>query len=120
MKLSHLALMAALILPIGCKATAPTPPLVPNAVNQFDQDSYKALMAAQATLNSLKASVQSDPNAASLKPILNQAIGDYNIADVAWQTYHAAAVTASATSAQQQAVTNSLNAVQADLSKAGR
>lgn len=108
----------------GCKpATSTTPPaaLAPGAVNQFDQDSYATLMAAQASLNSLKQSVAQDPaNLASLKPILNQAISDYNIAEAAWQVYHAAAQAGSATTAQQTAVTTSLTAVQSDLKKAGQ
>jgi len=112
------ALLTLLVLaPIGCKpATSTTPPaaLVPGALNSFDQTSYTALMAAQASLNSLDTSYEENPTAlASLKPILDQASTDYNIAELAWQTYHAAATTAN-----QAAVTNALNNVQSDLSKA--
>jgi hypothetical protein len=109
----------------GCahQATTTTPPaaLAPGAVNQFDQDSYAALMAAQASLNSLKASYTSDPGGlAALKAPLNQAIADYDIAEIAYQTYHAAALTGSSTTAQQTAVTTALTNVQSDLQKAGK
>jgi hypothetical protein len=95
----------------GCRASSPTPPLAPGAVNSFDQTSYQALMAAQASLTSLKQSVALDPALAPLKAPLGQAIQDYNLADVAWQTYHA-----SATAANQAAVTAALTKVQTDVS----
>jgi len=105
------------ILPIGCKpATSTTPPtaLVPGALNSFDQSSYMALMAAQASLNSLNASYKANPTAlASIKTVLDQAAADYNVAELAWQAYHAAATTAN-----QNAVTSALTKVQTDLSSA--
>lgn len=73
------------------------------AINTFDADSYQTLMTAQATLNSFKAQeptiVVTVP---AFKTVLNQAIADYNVAEGAWQTYHAgggnsAAVTAALT-----------------------
>ena len=114
MKLSHLALMAALLVPIGCKsATAPTPPPPPiaGALNAFDQTSYQTLIAVQATITSLNNSYKANPaGLASLKPILDQAAADYNLAELTWQTYHSAA-----TAANQAAVTASLTKVQSDL-----
>lgn len=99
----------------GCGAvkapTQPPPPLLQGAVNQFDQDSYKTLVAVQASINSLNQSYRANPTGlASLKPILDQAATDYNLAELTWQTYHTAA-----TLANQQAVTAALNKVQADL-----
>jgi hypothetical protein len=95
---------------VGCiKATAPTPPL-PGALNSFDQTSYQTLVTAQASLNDFKASVTKDPNLATLKPALNQAVQDYDIAEVAWQTYHAAA-----SAVNQAAVTAALDKVQGDV-----
>jgi hypothetical protein len=102
---------------LGCKpATSTTPPaaLAPGALNSFDQTSYTALMAAQASLNSLNSSYKANPAAlASLKTVLDQAATDYNVAELAWQTYHAAA-----TSANEAAVTAALTKVQTDLSSA--
>src|SRR5580698_5535183 len=115
MKAALLAL--ALCIPmLGCGAVQTTTPpaaLAPGALNQFDQDSYKALLALQASLKSLNASYAANPaQLASLKPALDQAATDYNIAELAWQTYHAAA-----TAANQTAVTNALNQVQTDIAK---
>lgn len=107
-----------LVCAMGCKTvTAPPAPLVTGAVNPFDQDTYKALMAAQATLNSLNASYHANPTQlASLKAPLDQAATDYNAAMVLWQTYHAAAVAGQATAAQQSAASNGLAKIQADVS----
>jgi hypothetical protein len=99
----------------GCKtATAPTPPLVPGALNQFDQTSYATLLTAQASYNSLLASYKANPSTlASLKAPLDAAATAINLAEMAWQAYHAAG--ASATSTQQAAVTTSLAAAQTAL-----
>ena len=104
-----------LCLALGCaRTTAPTvpaPPPIAGAVNQFDQDSYKTLIAVQATINSLNKSYHDNPTGlATLKPILDQAAVDYNAAELIWQTYHAAA-----TAANQAAVTAALTRVQSDL-----
>jgi hypothetical protein len=72
----------------------------PGAGQRLDGTSYQTLMTAQATLNSLKASAAGLP---SIKPVLNQAISAYDIAETSWQAYHAAATTAN-----QAAVTRSL------------
>jgi 3-oxoacyl-(acyl-carrier-protein) synthase len=97
----------------GCHAatTAP-PPLAPGALNQFDQTSYQTLLAVQATIHSLQDSYNANPTGLeSIKAPLNQATADYNLADIAWQTYHA-----SATAANQTAVTSALTKVQTDVS----
>ena len=121
MKRIALALILCLA-PLGCahKASAPAPP-ISGQVNDFDGQSYRSLMTFQASLDSLKADIAKDPtNLTTLKPIVNQAGADYNLAMTTWQVYHAAAVAGQATSAQQAAVANSLNTVQADLQKAGK
>ena len=109
------AILLAACLCVGChSASTTTPPaaLAPGALNQFDQTSYQTLLAVQATLNSLEASYKANPTQlATLKPLLDQASTDYNIAELAWQTYHAAA-----TAANQQAVTNAIAKVNSDVS----
>lgn len=108
--LASLLLLAAL----GCAtatAPAPPPPPIAGAVNAFDQTSYQTLIAVQATLTSLNNSYKANPTGlASLKPILDQAATDYNLAELTWQTYHVAA-----TAANQAAVTAALTKVQSDL-----
>jgi hypothetical protein len=101
----------------GCKAASSTTPpaaLVPGAVNQFDQTSYATLMSVQAALKSLNASYAANPTGlAALKTVLDQAAADYNLAELAWQTYHVAATTAN-----QTAVTSAITKVQGDLTSA--
>jgi len=106
-----IALAGALFAPVGCHNTnmAPTPPLI-NSVNAFDSTSYRSLITLQASLNSLKASIAADStNLGSLKPTLNQAIADFNVAQTAWKIYHA-------TQSNQQDVTDTLNKTQGDIS----
>lgn len=112
------ALLLCLLLPLsGCPSSnAPTPPLAPGAVNSFDQTSYTALLTAQASYNSLLASYRANPTVlASLKAPLDAAATSINLAEIAWQTYHAAAVAGAATAAQQTAVTTSLTSAQTAL-----
>lgn len=85
---------------LGCAAHTVKAP-IPGALNTFDSDSYQTLMTAQATLNSLKSTVATTP---SLKPVLNEAISAYDIAETAWQAYHAAA-----SSALQSSLTTALD-----------
>lgn len=100
------------LLPLGCRtATAPPPPLITGALNTFDQDSYKTLLAVQASYNSALGSYKANPTGLSaLKAPLDQVATDLNLAELAWQTYHAAA-----TAANQAALTTSLTKVQTDL-----
>ncbi len=117
--LAAIALGAVLIAPMGCKKPSAANPvtLAPGAYNQTDQTLFQSLMAVQASLNSLKATLANPQTTAqtvnTLKPYVNQAITDYNIAEVAWQTYHAALMTnASASPAAAQAA---ISKVQTDL-----
>lgn len=94
----------------GCKTVSAPVPLPPGAVNQADETFYQSLSAAQASLNSLKANELSTPQ---IKTALNQAIADYNLAEAAYQTYHAAMVAGQNPS--PTAVSNAITAVQNDL-----
>jgi hypothetical protein len=71
----------------GCPNNPKPQTLPPGALNQFDAQSYTSLMGAQAVLNSVKADLSKLPPAA--KPTLNKAIASYNVAEAAWQAYHA-------------------------------
>jgi hypothetical protein len=83
--------LASVVLAVLVLAACPNNPkpqtLPPGALNQFDATSYTALMGAQAVLNSVKADIDKLPPAA--KPALNKAIASYNVAEAAWQAYHA-------------------------------
>jgi hypothetical protein len=92
----------------GCANSTKPVTLPPGALNQFDATSYESLMGAQAVLNSVKADLGKLPPAA--KPALNKAIASYNVAEAAWQAYHAgksgdqAALTAAITQATADVV----------------
>jgi hypothetical protein len=117
--LTVLILAAATLVPMGCKKVAPTNPatLAPGAYNSTDQTIYQSLMAVQASLNSLKATLTNplttQQTISTLKPYINQAITDYDIAEVAWQTYHAALATNP--SASPAAAQTAISKVQTDL-----
>lgn len=109
-------LCAVLVFPLtACKtvtATAPAAPL-PGACNAADSTMYQALTVAQASLLSLEATMKNTSTAsatvATLKPYVAQAVVDYNIAEAAWQGYHAACITNPALSpASAQAAVNTL------------
>lgn len=71
----------------GCHQPVNTP-LPAGALNTFDADSYKSLMVAQASLNAFKRAATPEPVPGYTKT-LNKAIADYNVAEAAWQSYHA-------------------------------
>jgi hypothetical protein len=83
--------LASVVLALLVLAACPTNPkpqtLPPGALNQFDATSYTSLMGAQAVLNSVKADIDKLPPDA--KPALNKAIASYNVAEAAWQAFHA-------------------------------
>ena len=90
-KLKLASVFVALLLLAACSSTAtkPATTLPPGALNQFDLTSYESLMGAQAVINSVKADIAKLPPEA--KPALNKAIASYNLAEAAWQSYHAGA-----------------------------
>jgi len=88
MKRLKLAAVAWVVLVLAACPNNPKPQtLPPGALNQFDATSYTSLMGAQAVLNSVKADIDKLPPSA--KPALNKAIASYNVAEAAWQAYHA-------------------------------
>lgn len=113
-------LTSVMLVPVGCKKnTTPTNPVIlaPGAYNSTDQQLYQSLQAVQAALNNLKATLQDSKTSAQtvaiLKPYFNQAVLDYDIAEVAWQTYHASLSTSS--NASPAAAQAALSKVQSDL-----
>lgn len=119
--LTKALLAAACVLPVaGCHITnvAPPPPLV-SQVNDFDGQTYRALIALQASLSSLQADIKAHEELAGLKSAVDATGAQYNLAVTAWKTYHAAA-----TAANQQAAAvalanaqNSVNALSKEVTK---
>lgn len=100
-RISKLATLAAVItLTVGCAKTVVAP--VPGQLNTFDAYVFRVLYDSQAAINSFKASPSASNPA--VKPILNQAISDYDIVEAAYQVWHAAGGTGS-TAAIQQGIT---------------
>ena len=81
------SVLLALLVLAACPNNPKPQTLPPGALNQFDATSYTSLMGAQAVLNSVKADIDKLPPDA--KPALNKAIASYNVAEAAWQAYHA-------------------------------
>jgi hypothetical protein len=108
-KLATLALIGVLSLTLfGCAAKSATTAanLPPGALNAFDAQTYVDLMGTQAVINSLKADLAAGTIPAAAKSALNTAIASYNIAETAWQAYHATGVNQPAA---QAAVTKAKN-----------
>lgn len=91
---------------VGCHKQVAAP--VPGQLNTFDAYVYRVLYDSQAALNSFKAS----PSASNpqVKPILNQAISDYDIVQAAYEVWHAAGGTGSTT-----AITQGITKLQNDI-----
>jgi hypothetical protein len=81
------SVLLALLVLVACPNNPKPQTLPPGALNQFDATSYESLMGAQAVLNSVKADLSKLPPDA--KPALNKAIASYNVAEAAWQAFHA-------------------------------
>ena len=62
----------------------------PGAVDQFDSDTYDALLIAKAATEQAKSSFAAGKLPAGAKTVINHAIEAYNVAEAAWQAYHAA------------------------------
>ena len=96
--MKRFTILAALALAVSmtaCSIGTPVNPatLPPGFYNSTDLGLYKALVAVEGTLSNLRATIVNPATTAQtvdvLKPYLNQAITDYDIAEVAWQTYYA-------------------------------
>ena len=86
-QLKVVSVLLALLVLVACPNNPKPQTLPPGALNQFDATSYESLMGAQAVLNSVKADIGKLPPEA--KPALNKAIASYNVAEAAWQAFHA-------------------------------
>lgn len=91
---------------VGCHKAVSAP--VPGQLNTFDAYIYRVLLDSQAAINSFKGSPSAQNP--SVKPILNQAIADYDIVEAAYQTWHAAGGTGDAS-----VLTQGVNKLQGDI-----
>jgi hypothetical protein len=93
----------------GCAAR----PLHPGAINAFDSASFDSLTVVKGVIDSTRTDLANNafPSsiAGSVKTALNALIQSYNIADVAYQAYHTAAIAGTATPEQQADVQTKLN-----------
>ena len=97
-----------LLLLAGCKAYQTHP----GSVNTFDSVSYDSVLVAHSVIESTKTDLANNVFSAAVAPKVKAALNDlvtaYNIADSAYQAYHAAAVAGTATTSQANAVTAGL------------
>ena len=105
-----LALVAILGLATACKTAAYQ--VHPGSVDAFDSQSYDTLLVAQATIQQAKQQVQAGALPAAAAGPLNHAIQAYDVAETAWQAYHAAG---NGASAQKNAAVNALAGLAAAL-----
>lgn len=91
--LAMILIVAALVATSACNKNAVQAPLPTGAVNQVDFDTYRGLIDVQAAMLSIEDDISSGVvtmNATQLT-VLGQVRKDYNIAEAAWQAYHAGA-----------------------------
>ena len=81
-----LCLLFTIQLLAGCNKKIP---VHPNAISNLDSYSYDILLVEQSTINSAVASYKAGTLPATAKAPLNTAIDQYNVAQGAWQSYHA-------------------------------
>lgn len=110
MKKALILLLATLAL-VGCAKKAVVAP-VPGQLNTFDAYAFRSLLDAQAAVNSFRADVivgkvQETP---ALKDILNKAIADLDVAELAYKAWNAAGGLGSTTP-----VASAISQVQADI-----
>jgi hypothetical protein len=82
------ALMGLSVSSCSANAVFVAPAACPGALNQFDCDTYQALVVAQAGIN---AAVQQFGSDAGAKTLINKAIASYNLAEDSYKAWHAAA-----------------------------
>ena len=82
----------------GASSSVPAAPR-PGSANAFDSATFDALVTIQAGIEQAKIGVTP-----TRKPLLTRTIADYNLAERAYQAYHAAANAPNQTATQQQAI----------------
>jgi hypothetical protein len=112
----QLALILCVLLgTVGCGTQAAKAP-IPGSVNQFDSDTYLALVTAYNVIEGTKSALANNQFpvsiAGNVKTALNDLVKAYNAADASYQFYHSAALAGTATPAQQTTVSGNMAQVQ--------
>lgn len=108
-------ILCVILASLGCGTQAAKAP-IPGSVNQFDSDTYLALVTAYNIIESTKSALANNQFPASIagnvKTAVNDLVKAYNAADASYLIYHNAALAGTATAAQQSTVTGNLAQVQ--------
>lgn len=115
-RLSLLLALPLLWTALACSKHAAQAP-VPGSASNFDSQSYLTLVAADSVIETTRNDLNADKFPASIAPdiktALNTLITVYNVADASYLTYHAAAMTNTATAAQAADLSQKLNTLSA-------
>lgn len=108
-KVSRGIALSLLVVTLACHTKITT---VPGQLNTFDAYAFRVLMDAQAAIQDFKFSIEKAqlPDTPQTKNALNQAINDYNLAEAAYQAWHASGGTGSTST-----VNGPLNILQNDI-----
>lgn len=111
--MKRLRLLVPLLLLVSCAASQ----IHPGSPNAFDSASYDTLIATHSIIETTKTDLANNAFPVSIAPnvkaALNTLIQAYNAADTAYQSYHSAALTGTATAAQQTSVSAAIANVNA-------
>ena len=106
-----ICLVICMLATVGCAKKAVT--VHPGAISNLDSYAYDILLVEQASIDQARTAYQAGQMPESAKAAFNIAVAQYNVAQSAWQGYHASGANASAL---QQAI-DSLVAAMGDLMK---
>jgi hypothetical protein len=97
----------------GCSLLKPVVINVPGQVNTFDGTVYLTLVTAKNVIDQAKLDLVNGVFpvniVSNVKVAVNDSVNAYNVADQAYQAYHTAALSGTATTVQQTTVTNDIN-----------
>lgn len=113
MRSCQAAAILIIILLSGCIKQG-SPALHPGAANAFDSQSYDTIITLRAAVQQASMEVTQFPQ---YKEQVNQAVTAFNTLQDAYKTYHTAALAGNSTTQQQQALTNGITSLVAQLAK---
>lgn len=99
----------------GCNKTAV--PTHPGAISNVDSYAYDVLLVEQDVINTARADYMAGKLPPAAKDLLNAAIAQYNVAQSAWQSYHASGGDATALQTAINALIGAVGGLQQALGK---